>query len=185
MKSNKLAIVGGLLVLLLVLVSIVAGCSSAGNKANPMEDISAGDKETDEYIKRGDKKDSGDILVISGKEFSPSDIPGYPERPPVENGIVHKVTSTALDLESPSGGRSIVTQSNSGNTDTPGAETKITQIIFNRDTKVYKQVLRIDAEPPMELKESSINDISEGQYISVWGEESGSDRVLATVIIIM
>jgi hypothetical protein len=186
MKIKKLAIVGGLLILLLVLSSIVAGCSSTGNNqpANPLESINP-TKTTEvnqntNFNTGGKKEPEPGTMNINGEEFSPSDIPGYPQGTPIANGLVRKVTGTTLDIESPTGGGAIGMQ----NGQYVGTETKTTQIIFNNDTKVYKWVDRVGAHPPVELKESSINDISEGKQITVWGEESGSARVTATTIII-
>jgi hypothetical protein len=188
MKNKKLAIIGGLLVLLLVSVSVIAGCSSKANNqgANPLESINPsktpeGNGNFVQEFKNDGDGDGGDegTLNINGEEVKISDIPGYPEGHPVAAGIVHKVTGTALDIESPTGGGAVGIQN--GNFT---GETKTTQIIFNRDTKVYKWVDRIGEHPPVELKESSINDISEGLSITVWGEASGSARIMATTIII-
>jgi hypothetical protein len=187
MKRNKLAIAGGLLALVLVLASIVAGCSSTGNQpANPLEDINptkapeGNGNIVQEFRNEGDDGEEGPSLNLNGEKFSLADIPGYPEGTPVIDGIVRKVTSTTLDVESPTGGGPVAMQNGKVT-----GETKITQIIFNSDTKVYKWVDRVGAKPPMELKESGINDISEGRKIGVWGEESGSARVTATTIIIL
>jgi|WetSurMetagenome_2_1015567.scaffolds.fasta_scaffold00449_18 hypothetical protein len=187
MKRKKLAIIGGLLVLLLLSVNIIAGCNSNGNNqgANPLESISptttpeGNGNRVQEFNNHGDGEDEGPSLNLNGEKFLLADFPGYPAGNPVATGIVRKVTGTTLDIESPTGVGAVGFQGGKFT-----GETKTTQIIFNRDTKVYKWVDRVGAKPPVELKESSINDISEGRSITVWGEESGTARITATTIII-
>ena len=166
MKSKKLVIALGLVALLLMTVGI-AGCSSVesdqpgnGQSANPLEDITNPDD-------------------FQGKKWEGklSDIPGYPEGMPVANGIVRKVTSNTLDLETPTGQTATMQD---GEYD-PGTQTKMIQVVSNPDTKVYKQVHRVDPKP--EFKELTLDDLSEGQSITVWGEETG-DRIFADTIII-
>ncbi|MBA7632632.1 hypothetical protein ES703_40183 [subsurface metagenome] len=174
MKSKKLVIALGLVALLLVTGSIV-GCSQPSSSpethrpANPLEDIpNPDDSQGEEW---------------HGEEWKGklSDIPGYPEGMPVAYGIVRKVTSNTLDLETATGPAAIY-GSPSGAEYEPGTETKMIQVVFNPDTKVYKQVHRVGVAKP-ELKELTLDDLSEGQLITVWGEETG-DRIFADTIII-
>jgi len=186
MKNKKLTVIGGLLALLLLLASVVTACA-CGSKANPMEDISPDDKKTEEPEVKMRDPSSGPIqpgtMNIKGVgQFSLSDIPGAPQEPPLEIGTVQKVTSTTLDIEVMTGGGAFV---GGGPTAGPSTETKTMQIIFTSETKVYNMVIRPGVQPPMELHETSVNEgISVGKTIFVWGEESGSNRILATVIII-
>ena len=109
-----------------------------------------------------------------------SDIPNYPEGMPVASGIVKKVTSNTLDLETATGIAAMYSNGN-GTEYEPGTETKTLQVVFNPDTKVYRTLHRVDPKP--ELKELTLDDLAEGQSITVWGEESG-DRIFADTIII-
>ena len=169
MKSKKLVMALGLVALLLMVVG-VAGCSSAeseqpanGQSANPLEDIT----NPDDYQGQ----------VWEGKL---SDIPGYPEGRPVADGIVCKVTSNTLDLEVATTGVAKMEGDASGWRYEPGTETKMVQVVFNPDTKVYRWLHRV-AKP--ELEEVTLDDLSTGQMIMVWGEEAG-DRIFADTIII-
>lgn len=185
MKSKKLAIGGGLLVLLLLLVSVVTAC---GAKANPMEDITGEKKpeQTQPQVQMRDPSSGpiqpGSINIKGAGQFSVSDLPGAPKEPPLEIGTIQKVTSTTLDIEVRTGGGAFV---GGGPTAGPGTETKTMQIIFTSETRVYNMVIRPGVQPPMELHETSINEsVREGKTVFVWGEESGSNRILASVIII-
>ena len=175
MKSKKLVMALGLVALLLVTGSI-AGCGLIGDgqpssppethgPANPLEDITNPDDSHGEEWS-GEKWE--------GKH---SDIPGYPEGIPVAHGIVRKVTSNTLDLESPAGMTAVIQDGEYE----PGTETKMLQVVFNPDTKVYKWLHRVGPKP--ELEELTLDDLNEGQSIAVWGEETG-DRIFADTIII-
>ena len=164
MRNKKLVIALGLVALLLMVVGI-AGCSSVeneppvnGQSTNPLEEMG--------------KPSEGQKW-----EGTLSDIPDYPEGRPVASGIVRKVTSNTLDLESPAGAGAVIEQGEYE----PGSETKMLQVVFNPDTKVYKWLHRV-AKP--ELKELTLADISGGQWITVWGEETSGDRIFADTIII-
>lgn len=167
MKSKKLVMALGLVALLLVTGSIV-GCGLIGDgqpssppethrPANPMEEM--------------EKPSEG-----QGWEGKLSDVPGHPEGPPVAVGVVRKVTSNTLDFEVPAGMTAVIQDGEYE----PGSETKMIQVVLNPDTKVYKWLHRV-AKP--ELKELTLDDLGEGQFISVWGEEIG-DRIFADTIII-
>ena len=173
MKSKKLAIALGLVALLLVTGSI-AGCGLIGGSqpsgsaepssppqthrpANPLEEM----------------EKPGKVQKWEGKL---SDIPGYPQGMPTIGGIVRQVTSNTLDLEAPSGGGAVIKEGEYE----PGTQTKMVQVVFNPNTKVYRWLHRV-AKP--ELKELTLDDLAEGQWITVWGEESG-DRIFADTIII-
>ena len=166
MKSRKLVIALGLVVLLLMVG--VAGCSSSendqpanGQSANPLEDITNPGEVRTEW------------------ETKVSDIPDYPEGLPVAGGMVRKVTANTLDLEVPTGTGAI----KDGQYE-PGTETKIVQVVFNLDTKVYRMLHRAgELAGKLELEEVTLNDLKVGDVINVWGEESG-DRIFATTIII-
>lgn len=162
MKNRRLVAALGLAALLIVAGSVV-GCSPAqdGQPANPMEEME-NPNEDGTYVWEG----------------SLSDIPGYPEGMPVGSGIVRKVTANTLDLEMATGG-AVMHGDPSGWEYEPGTETKIVQVVFNPDTKVYRMLHRV-AKP--ELEELSISDLEAGEMITVWGEESG-DRIFATTII--
>ncbi len=174
MRNKKLVMALGLVTLLLVAGGVV-GCGLIGGSqpsdspepsspseshrpANPLEEM--------------EKPSEG----VQGWKGKLSDIPNYPEGVPVADGIVRKVTSNTLDLESLAGAGAII---RNGEYE-PGTETKMLQVVFNPDTEVYKWLSRV-AKP--ELKELTLDDLSEGQQISVWGEETG-DRVFADTIII-
>jgi len=164
MKSKKMVIALGLVALLLVTCSIV-GCgqpsspSETNQPANPMEGIT----NPDDF--QGEKW-----------EGKLSDIPGYPEGMPIDTGIVCKVTSNTLDLEAPSGGSAVI---RNGEYE-PGTQTKMVQVVFNPSTKVYRMLHRVDKP---ELEELTLDDLAEGQSITVWGEQTG-DRIFADTIII-
>ena len=162
MKARKLVMALGLVAVLLV-AGGVAGCSSVeseppanGQSANPMEEMEK-PSESHEW------------------EGKLSDIPGYPEGMPIMGGMIRKVTSNTLDLEAPSGSAVIYNDEYE-----PGSQTKIVQVVFNPDTKVYRWLHRVAAEP--ELEEMTLDDLTEGQWITVWGEETG-DRIFADTII--
>ncbi len=162
MKSRKLVIALGLVALLLITGSIV-GCSQPSSPpethrpANPMEEMEK-PSESHEW------------------EGKLSDIPGYPEGMPIMGGMICKVTSNTLDLEAPSGSAVI-----SNGEYEPGSQTKIVQVVFNPDTKVYRWLHRVGVAKP-ELKELTLDDLTEGQWITVWGEQTG-DRIFADTII--
>lgn len=164
MKSKKWVIALGLTAMLLAAGGI-AGCNSAeseqpasGQSANPMEEM----------------ENPGEGQQWEGKL---SDIPGYPEGMPIGNGIVCKVTSNTLDLESPAGMSAVIQDGEYE----PGTQTKMVQVVFNPDTKVYRTLHRVSPKP--ELEELTLDDLSEGQSITVWGEET-DDRIFADTIII-
>ncbi|MBA7572509.1 hypothetical protein ES708_14292 [subsurface metagenome] len=166
MKSRKLVMALGLVALLLVTGSIV-GCgqpsspSETHQPANPLEDITNPGEGGTEW------------------ETKISDIPDYPEGLPVAGGMVRKVTANTLDLEVPTGTGAI----KDGQYE-PGTETKIVQVVFNLDTKVYRMLHRAgELAGKLELEELTLNDLEVGDVINVWGEESG-DRIFATTIII-
>lgn len=167
MKRRKLVIAQGLIALLLMIVGI-AGCSSVeneqlvnGQSANPLEDITNPSEGVTEW------------------ETKISDIPDYPEGSPVAGGMVRKVTANTLDLEVPTGTGAI----KDGQYE-PGTETKIVQVVFNLDTKVYRMLYRAgELAGKLELEELTLNDLEVGDVINVWGEESG-DRIFADTIII-
>ena len=171
MRNKKLVTLLGLVALLLVTGSII-GCGQPSTPpqpssppethppSNPLEDIT----NPDDF--EGEKW-----------EGKLSDIPGYPEGMPVASGIVRKVTSNTLDLETATGMHAMIQDGQYE----PGTETKMLQVVFNPDTKVYRFLHRVGPKP--ELKELTIDDLSGGQSIIVWGEET-SDRIFADTIII-
>ncbi|MBA7630490.1 hypothetical protein ES703_38012 [subsurface metagenome] len=164
MKSKKLVVALGLVALLLVTGSIV-GCGGGQPSSSPETHQPANPMEEMEKPSGGQKW-----------EGKLSDIPNYPEGMPVANGIVRKVTSNTLDLEVPSGMSAVIQDGEYE----PGTETKMLQVVFNPDTKVYRWLHRV-AKP--ELEELTLDDLSEGQDITVWGEDTG-DRIFADTIII-
>ena len=172
MKNRRLVIALGLAALLLPAGSI-AGCGpTPGGQAsrppgshwpaNPMEEM--------------ENPDEGHGEKWEGSLY---DIPGYPEGMPVGGGIVRKVTANTLDLEVATGGTATMQGGPSGWDYEPGTETKIAQVVFNPDMKVYRMLHRV-AKP--ELEELTLADIEVGDMITVWGEESG-DRIFADTII--
>lgn len=164
MKSKKLAIALGLVALLLVTGSIV-GCGGGQPSSSPETHQPANPMEEMEKPSEGTKW-----------EGKLSDIPGYPEGIPVANGIVQKVTSNTLDLEVPAGMTAVMQDGEYE----PGTETKMLQVVFSPSTKVYRWLHRV-AKP--ELEELTLDNLSAGQHITVWGEQTG-DRIFADTIIV-
>ena len=175
MKTRKLVMALGLVAVLLV-AGGVAGCGLIGGSQPSGSPEPSSPPETHQPSNPMEEMEK----PSEGKKWEGklSDIPGYPEGMPVANGIVRKVTSNTLDLEVAVGMTATVQDGEYE----PGTETKMIQVVFNPDTKVYKQVHRVDPKP--ELKELTLDDLSEGQSISVWGEKSG-DRIFADTIITM
>ncbi len=165
MKNKKLVIALGLIALLLMTVGI-AGCSR-----NSVESEPPGNDQSANPLEEMEKPSEGQSW-----EGKLSDIPNYPEGMSVAHGIVCKVTSNTLDLETPTGQTAVMQDGEYE----PGTETKMIQVVFNPDTKVYRWLHRV-AKP--ELKELTLDDLSAGQHITIWGEQTG-DRIFANTIII-
>ena len=159
MKSRKLVIALGLAALL-VMVG-VAGCSSAESE-QPANGQSANPLED---ITNPDSN-------INVKQ--PVKAVGWPEDSPAANGVIEKLTGNTFDLREerigfPSG----------------GTETKIWQVVFSSDTRVFRPKFVVGktegGETPEEL---SVYDLEEGQNIIVWGEFNGN-RIFADTIATM
>ena len=164
MKSRKLSIALGLVALLLVTGSIM-GCSliGGGQPSSPPETHQPANPLED--ITNPDSN-------INVKQ--PVKAVGWPEGSPAASGIIEKLTGNTFDL------RQETTAVPSG-----GAETKIWQVVFSSDTRVFRPKFIVGkAEGGETPEELSVYDLEEGQNIIVWGEVNGN-RIFADTIAIM
>ncbi|GAI78313.1 hypothetical protein ES708_14291 [subsurface metagenome] len=161
MGSKRLVVALGLVALLVMTVGI-AGCSliesdqpGNGQSANPLEDITS----------------SGNSVIKQ-----PLQAVGWPEDSPAAGGIIEKLTGNTFDIREELisfGGSSGVT------------ETKIWQVVFSSDTRVFRPKFIVGkAEGGETPEELSVYDLEEGQNIIVWGEVNGN-RIFADTIAIM
>lgn len=172
MKTKKLVIALGLVVLILMTVGI-AGCSSAESdlpgddqSANPLEDIT----------NPGNGNDGTETSMETS--ISSEDMP---EGPMVADGTIEKLTGSTFDLRQE---KIEMVQEDGVWKQKEGSQPEIRmwQVVFSSSTEVLW--LKMSSTGKMYTEEASVHDIKEGRTAYIWGEVDGN-RILADSIALL
>ena len=172
MKTRKMVIALGLVVLLLMTVGI-AGCSSAESEppgdnqsANPLEDVTNPDNGNDET-------EATMETSISSEDM--------PEGPMVADGTIEKLTGSTFDLRQE---KFEFVQEGGAWKRKEGSQPEIRmwQVVFSSSTEVLW--LKMSSTGEIYTEEASVHDIKEGRIAYIWGEVDGN-RILADSIALL
>lgn len=188
-KKNKMPwLIGGILVVILLAGAAFVGGSLLNKKVGISPGVYGIDFTEAEEIPQSEPEVTGVVTAIDGdtltvQEFNMNQTLGMSGE-----GGVYVDPGTIVESEEDIEGPIAI--------DFFGADGPITEIVTNRDTKIYKNVtstgyvsVSSEGAPPelpekiqMQVEPGTLDEIGPGSMVTVWGERRG-DRIIASFIL--
>lgn len=188
-KKNKTPwLIGGILVVILLAGAAFVG----GSLLNKQVGISPGVYEIDfteaEDIPQSEPEVSGVVIATDGDTLTVQELNmNYTLGMSGEGGVyveAETIVESEEDIEGPTA------------IDFFGADGPITEIVTNRDTKIYKDVTstgyvsvssegaspELPEKIQMKVEPGTLDEIGNGSMVTIWGERRG-DRIIADVVL--